>query len=985
MAETNVPFYTQTAVLDTYVAKNAASLAPEIVELIAKTLKSKHELYTYFFRRRPHYSWARELLTRGYFGTAPELVKKEGGWAVPRWEEQEYLISVSKNVPEVAVEHAKRIKGHASYFEKAIMALKAIQPDLIEEVIPLISGWLDDVNIAPYISLEVFSLIKILAENKSESAFTLFEKVTVPQPSNDTRTVEGFPFNSWAVALFPFDDYDEKSLESASATLQKFDAQKTISILETQLCEALRVEAEATGDKLYKSHTFWRVTVEDSGQDILDYYKDRLLGMLRNVLEATTQGDSLDLNDLIERYLSGEYEILRRLGFHLLSLFPEKYKNLVVCEILKLDNLEDIEIHHEFFALLKNGFSQLGTSEREQVVNAIMIGPSQERLDRIYNREKDESEELRRQYIDRYSKVWMRDRLWMLKDYLTAEQSALLNLLTEELGKPEHPDYTHWTSGGYFISDVSPLTATDLKAKSNEELLEYLRNWKPAPEDFGPERESHGALGQEAAHLILSDVERYRPIASEIASLHAGFATALINVPLPEDGSFGSILELRLNVCEHLLTNEQIRTSLDESPNGRWVSFRFVTVEMFEKLLGDDKAKVTEAQWTRIRDLLVRLADDPDPNLESDRPKEGWFGNNDPITVAINHVRSEAVLSLIFYAQKVAVENDKSEGEKASRELEPVVKEVLTAKVNRRNDFSLAVHSVFGGQLNRLFWIDRQWVEKYLDEIFPIADDEESVGFYVAAWDSYVVSPHPLFLEVFAALRSRYERAIENLSKGYLTKTHLNPVAGLAQHLLLDYEPNKYHINSAEGQESLIAKFFDKALPEHRGEAVWQLNKRTHQNKQNWQRAKELWIWRLEAAANANFDSDFKPEMEAFSQLLLAAPEEENIKTLWSLLEGFLPFIEDSDNRSRIWRNIQKYLAREVKSSAVEAIRFYSLMHDRLSGPRFYYEDEAKEIIRTGMSNETSRRDTISLADKIFRRGNHEFQPIIEDALANEQ
>jgi hypothetical protein len=30
-----------------------------------------------------------------------------------------------------------------------------------------------------------------------------------------------------------------------------------------------------------------------------------------------------------------------------------------------------------------------------------------------------------------------------------------------------------------------------------------------------------GALGQEGAHLILSDVERYKPIANEIASLHA--------------------------------------------------------------------------------------------------------------------------------------------------------------------------------------------------------------------------------------------------------------------------------------------------------------------------------------------------------------------------------------------------------------------------------------------------------------------------------
>jgi hypothetical protein len=108
------------------------------------------------------------------------------------------------------------------------------------------------------------------------------------------------------------------------------------------------------------------------------------------------------------------------------------------------------------------------------------------------------------------------------------------------------------------------------------------------------------------------------------------------------------------------------------------------------------------------------------------------------------------------------------------------------------------VHSVFGGQLNRLYWTDRKWVKENIDEIFPITDDEEAIGFYGSAWDSYVVSSHLLSQELFVALRSRYKRAIENLSRGYLTKTNLNPVAGLAQHLLLDYELNKYHIDSGK-------------------------------------------------------------------------------------------------------------------------------------------------------------------------------------------
>lgn len=981
MAERDVPFYTQTAVLDTYIGADASLLEPETVELIAKTLRAKPEFYAYFFRRRPHYSWARELLKRGYFETAPELVKTERGTVAPRWEEQEYLISVAEDVPEIAVEHASRIKGNGYYFEGAVRAVKALPVASIEEIVPLIAGWLDDGDIAPYISLETFSLVKVIAEGGSDSAFLLFRKVTVPKPSGDTRTVEGFPFNSRAIALFPFDDYDERTLESATAVLQKLDPSQTITILETQLCEALRIEAEATADATYKIHSFWRVAIEDSDQDVLGHYKDKLLGVLRDTLETAARDGSLNLTDLIEKYLADDHVILRRLGFYLLSLFPEKYKEAVVREILRLENLEDVEIHHEFFALLKNGFAQLGTTEREQVANAIVIGPSQDKLDWLYEREEDETEERRQEYISRYSQSWIRDRLWMLKDSLAGEHQEILNRLTVELGKPERPDFTHWTSGAYFVADVSPVTIADLKLKSNEELLDYLRKWQPARENFGPERESHGALGQEAANLILSDVERYQPVALEIAAIHSAFAVALIDAPVPEGGDFDSITELRFTVCENLLRIEPVRKSLREATDGHWVGFRSVTVSMIKKLLADGAQKLSEARRLRVRDLLVILADDPDPDIASDRPAEGWFGNKDPMTVAINHVRSEAISALITYAVKMAVENAENKDANAVREMEPVVKEVLTTKVKRANDFSLAVHSVFGTRLINLFWLDRKWVEENLDEIFPVADDEESIAFYVAAWDAYAVFSHLIYQELFALLRSRYERAIENISKGYLTKTHLRPVNGLAQHLLLEYELNKYQINSPEGQQSLLAKFFNKALPEHRGAAAWELNKRTHQNKANWQSAKELWLWRLETAANAGHDSGFKAEMEAFSQMLSAAPETENIKTMWSLLEGFLPYLEDSEHRSLIWRNVQKYLAGEIERNPVEAIKFYSLMHDRLTGPRFYYEEEANKIIRLGSTDQRSKEATLSLADKLYRRGSYQFQDIIEGAL----
>lgn len=149
-----------------------------------------------------------------------------------------------------------------------------------------------------------------------------------------------------------------------------------------------------------------------------------------------------------------------------------------------------------------------------------------------------------------------------------------------------------------------------------------------------------------------------------------------------------------------------------------------------------------------------------------------------------------------------------------------------------------------------------------------------------------------------------------------------------------------------------------------------------------WKRAKELWSWRLEVASNANHSSDFKPEMEAFSQLVSAAPDTENMMTLWSLLEGFLPYLGGSEEWKRIWHNLQEYLAREVERDPVEVICFYNLMHDRVSVPGWYYERTGRKIIDVGARNKESQNDVILLIDKINRTGNYQFKDVQERILA---
>ncbi len=108
----------------------------------------------------------------------------------------------------------------------------------------------------------------------------------------------------------------------------------------------------------------WRIAVEDTGQDRDDRYKDQLLVSLRDAVERLAEVDREATTTLVERYLCSDIEILRRLGLHILRRSPERYTTLVIAELRKAENLDDLVIHHEFLGLLRSGFGLLDAQDR---------------------------------------------------------------------------------------------------------------------------------------------------------------------------------------------------------------------------------------------------------------------------------------------------------------------------------------------------------------------------------------------------------------------------------------------------------------------------------------------------------------------------------------------------------------------------------------------------------------------------------------------
>ncbi len=976
-------FYEQAALLDEILTWSNISEQSSVVAVVVNALRPRTELRTYFFRRNPSAEWALILWEHGFFDSPPPPEKTVQGFALPPWDVQYYLTSVAQHVPEIVIKHVESISGHGWYISHALKALCRIPADQAERVIPRVLDWLHQPDIVEQISDEASELMGIMTKDgKTASALGIFQALTAPEvaPKGEQRRRP----DRYTVLDHALGDRHERS--EGYDLLKKTATESVITILENHLINGQRIDAEAEGRPDLEFYAGWRSAIEDTDQDILDTYNARVLRAFRDTVEVLVSANPNAGKPLIERYLADRHSILRRLGLFVISKYPQLYNDLVERELFKSGNIDNTDIHHEYFVLLKQGFPILNQNSQGLLVNQILDGPDDQKTEKLAEWVVKQYGENKEAYIDTHRKVWIRNRLWMIRDHLGNVGKALLKDLIAERGTPEHPDFLAWNTGAFWVRDISPFDEQELGQLDPDELIRRVASYQPNPQQrFGPEQESYEGLANTLANVVIANPIRYAPYLIDIVSIRPEFASALLNRWSKPEDTTPVPWEMAMQVSEGLLGQGEIwavqpRLAFEES----WLSVRLAIVRLLEIGMSNNHRKIPIEYLDRAGNLLLKLIDDPDPSLESDRPKEGWAGHDDPVTVALNHVRPTALSALIKYALRRADESrDASKTEETIPDrLEPAVRHALTRKLDKTLDPSRAVHSIFGQYLRNLYWLDQEWVRSNLDRIFPPSAEDESAWFFAAAWDAFVLSSYPAYLQ--ALLRPYYLQAIASMSAGYISKTYLPIARNFAIHIALEYMLGDYDLGSSIGQHSLLVEFFKKVPVEKRPDIPWALGRicEDHLDRRQgfWLRAKAVWDWRNRVSVVSNHSPDFNEEMEEFAQLLLVVPETETFATLRPLLEGLLPHIGRFEYRNRGWDALEKYLVRQVERDSLGAIQLYRQMYDqRTSPPRWHFHsEESRKIVEMAAANLNSRLETLALIDMLARWGDREFRDIYE-------
>jgi len=231
-------------------------------------------------------------------------------------------------------------------------------------------------------------------------------------------------------------------------------------------------------------------------------------------------------------------------------------------------------------------------------------------------------------------------------------------------------------------------------------------------------------------------------------------------------------------------------------------------------------------------------------------------------------------------------------------------------------------------------------------------------------------------------LHTKYLIAVELFSRGLSTRP--DTINNFAIHLVLNYLLNDYGEELLENDDIPLIRFYLSGRPEDKAKLAWACWKVCEGNPDEldvcWQKLKELWIWRVSEASNANHASDFDQEMIVFAYMLDVAPHNESIITLRPLLEGMLPHIITTEHHFEGWDPYERFLARNVEAYPLQCVQFYRLMREQKKHitPWMHESDEGKKIIELGAANELSRKEALSMVDMLARSGNHQYRYIYD-------
>ena len=840
----------------------------QVDQAVALFVYAEH--YRYFFDRLENPEWLEPLWDKGFFKHPPQPVWDEGEGTIrfPPWPEARYLARMAKHKPELVAKIIRDMDDteNASVQSDLVDAALVMPPEISATLVEKVLKWAE----APCLLLpeKLGALMSHWAKGgKIREALRLASVLLDVLPDERSATVGEGLYSLPPEPKARFDVWDYKQiLKEYYPGLVRAAPFPALELLCNLLDKAIRFSLrQGKGQKGEDFSYIWRPAIEDHPQNIDSDIKDVLVTGIRDAAEIVIKLGWVPLEGIVTFLEGRQWKVFRRIALHLLRIFREQAKELIVARLTDRALFEDVGVRHEYILLLRKCFSALSPGDQQVILNWIEEGPDIERFRERWQRGRDmtPSEE----EISHYREIWQRDRLaWIGPENLPEEWRDRYQTLVQQYGEPEHLEFPAYMEFGW-VGPASPKSAEELKLMSVEEIVTFLRTWQP-PENMFREPSPEG-LGRVLASVVAEDPRRFAEQAESFRGLDPTYVRSLfygLREALEKHKETFDWVQV-LQLCRWVVTQPRDipgRKVHDFEADPDWGWTRKAIADLLAAGFKGDAGEIPIGHREEVWAILRQLTEDPDPTPEDELRYGG--SNMDPAALSINTTRGAAMHAVIRYALWVRryLEKQTNAHERLAQGFKemPEVREVLEAHLDPAHDPSLAIRAVYGQWFPWLVLLDEQWAREHATQIFPLNEEEET--YFDAAWNTYVVFNRP-YDNVLDLLREQYGHAVKRI--GHLKgDTHwpADPDKRLAEHLMAFHWRGKLPLD-----DPLLAAFWEKAPDTLRGHALEFVGHALKQTEEEIpekiiKRLKNLWESRLEQARKSPSPSEFAKELAAF-------------------------------------------------------------------------------------------------------------------------
>lgn len=801
--------------------------SPEAVKQALALIEKRPVNHSYFFSKLESPDWIEPLVEAGYFADPP-LPRVNGDYiSYPAWPESRYLARMAPVSPTRVAEVIGRIPDTDNV---------SVHKDLARAAVHLSAGsmarwaakearWVSRQLRIEYPLDEALGTVidRLARAGKADAALDLARPLltircvpdsghpgSVREPtrayesgverSNGESAGEEDP-EAAELAASMVEDLSSRIVGRLSEYEYRQFVERHVPVLLTHagigtlemLCDLLENAIES--DKLRRyDGAIWRPAIEPHAQNKLNEVADALIDAVRDAsMQLVDSGTGIRSVAAVLGARRGT--IFRRMVVHLAAEQNKGHPEFAAEVALSEDRFFDRGLLHEYSRLLGGIFPGLDQEQKSLVFRWIDRGPE-------FRDSFTGGDEERR----KWRLHWQARRLAWIREHLDGEWKKCYARILEEVGEPEHPDFTSYTTS--WMGPTSPVGVGDLEAMSTSEVLRYLAAWEPAGDPMSPDREG---LARVLEEVVGRSPEEFLTASDSILALRVRYVVALLR------GLRQAVREERTvdwTSIMSLLSEISRRYPRDRE----WREARLVSVRLLGAGLEEDAISLglRNAVWA----VVDSAADDPHPSPEDDA--ESTF---DVATASINTVRGEAMHAVVRYAlwiYRSVMDARPRDSPAFDLNRIPEVRKRLDRHLDPAIEPSPSVRAVYGQWFPHLTLLDADWTEKNTDRIFSGRCPE----LRDAAWQTYLRFC-PVYNRPFQLLRHQYAAAVHRLpgSDDDSAMARGHPERRLGEHLLTMVGRG---ILSWLDEDALVRRFFENAKPNDAQGAIYRIGREFH-------------------------------------------------------------------------------------------------------------------------------------------------------------